>query len=230
MRTKITIPLFVGLGLAVSAMVLAVTSTQTAAGSTFSSVGGQLPASAWHATATVVNPAGVAAADQPLTCNGNVDGQVTATYAGTTLSATRTDYAAKMSCTPGPQGEPMTALQETPIIRINGRDVHVGPTGQCGASKTAPACSTVQSKGTYTCAGAAPCAGDYQIGHRSVMVLPAGFEWRDVPAGCRKASPRDLRCVWFGGMVTVRETLPPNPPTPSSSPSSVPTASPSPST
>jgi hypothetical protein len=223
MQTKGTF--FVG-AVVLGSVALVMTVMSTATGSTVASVDRQLPASPWQATATVVHRPGIAAAVPPLTCNGNIDGQVTATYAGTTLSATRTDYTAKMSCTSGPHGETMTALRETPLIRINGEDVHEGPTGQCGASKAAASCSAVQSKGTYTCTGTAPCAGDYQIGHRSVMVLPAGFEWRDVPAGCRKATPRDLRCVWFGGVVTVRETLPPSP---SPSPSSLPTGSPSPS-
>ncbi|WP_163506985.1 hypothetical protein [Fodinicola acaciae] len=197
------------ISLAASALVLLVASTQPATGATLSGVDRRSAVGDWRATAVGAN--GVAASD-PLTCNGNIDGQVTAAYTGTTLSSTRTDYAAKMSCTSGPHGETMTALQETPIVRLNGTDVHEGPTGKCGTATPATPCSQVEARGSYTCTGSKTCAGDYQIGHRSLMILPAGFEWRDVPAGCQKTAPRDLHCIWLGGVVTVRENLPSSPP------------------
>ncbi len=143
-----------------------------------------------------------AAPPPPLTCNGNINGHVSASYTGTTLTSTTSNYDATMVCTRGLHGEPMTSLQETALVYLNGSVVRTGVLGQCAGSQP---CLSVESKGNYVCSST--CGGDYRMAHRAVMVLPPNHEWGTPPAGCTKIDTRKLQCLWFSGTVHVQPVL-----------------------
>jgi hypothetical protein len=155
--------------------------------------------------ALVTSPAS-AAPPPPLNCNGNVNGHVSASYTGTALASTNSDFDATMVCKRGTHPEPMTSLEETALVYLNGAVTHTGPVSQCASTAGHP-CSSVESKGTYVCSTGAPCAGDYRMAHRAVMVLPAGQEWGPPSAGCSKVSARKLQCLWVTGAVHVQAVL-----------------------
>jgi hypothetical protein len=122
------------------------------------------------------------------------------------LTTVEWNYFGSVLCATTAPGQSMLTLVDTATLFFRRNYVDEGSSGVCQYPVNNP-CTLASSSGSWACAGATNCAGEYYIGNFVQMTLPEGWVWNTAPIGCSVADAfRTLYCSAFSQSFYVSPT------------------------